>query len=243
MARKNLDDMVEAPESQALVVTEQEQQPAPGKSYSFGAAIEFESDDVVYPKLRLAQGLTAEVSDGTARPGQFVMTGFEAINSATLVPLGVAKSRRYTQGRGEDYQVLCSSADAKFGHGNPGGSCAACPKSKPQPDPKNPDRKIVPCVLSYSFVAYCTELDTLVEVEFKRTSLGVAKQLNTFIMMNGAGNFAVELKSKQQKSGGNTFYIPVVSMAKVDQDVFNHARSLMPSGLADEYDPDLEAAS
>ena len=56
----------------------------------------FSADDVYIPRLRIAQGLTKEVQEGTARPGQFLVTGFAPEEeSVNLVPVGFTRMREY----------------------------------------------------------------------------------------------------------------------------------------------------
>src|SRR3989304_5736945 len=48
------------------------------------AEVTFNKEDLVTPRLKLMQGLSTEVQDGNARPGQWVLTGYTP--GAKVVP-------------------------------------------------------------------------------------------------------------------------------------------------------------
>ena len=88
---------------------------------------EFENDDILIPRLRLAQALTREVIDNEATQGQFVLTGFDAVETVTLVPVAFGRMRTL---RDSEDMVICESSDAITGHGDPGGDCRRCPEAR-----------------------------------------------------------------------------------------------------------------
>lgn len=184
---------------------------------------DFESDDITYPRLRLAQGLTQEVQDGVARPGEWVLAGYDSEKSVVLVPLMAAK---YRELRGDDDEgVLCSSPDAKVGVGNPGGNCAECPLAKWRPNPKDPKKNLPPaCGLGYSYVAYSVTHDAVVSVDFKKSATTTAKAINTMIASRGLRNFALTLTSKSNQGPKGTYSTPAVVPAKISEDDLERAR-------------------
>jgi hypothetical protein len=107
--------------------------------------------------------------------------------------------------------------------------------SRPQPNPKNPDRKTVPCTLVYSFACYCVELNTVVEVQFRKTGTKAALSIIQACVAKGMGNFAFKLTSKQEKGSGFTYFVPVIipiSAKDTHQDWLDKANMLMPGGPA-----------
>src|SRR5690348_14890417 len=84
--------------------------------------------------LRLAQGLTKEVTEQTARMGQFLVEGYAPVDSLDIVPLATQKTRSYRPDRNAPAQ--CVAPEGDFGYGDPGGPCAECPLS--HWGPKNP---------------------------------------------------------------------------------------------------------
>lgn len=190
-----------------------------GRSYA--TAADFSSDEVAVPRLRLAQGLTQEVQNQMAHPGQWVLTGYDAEDEVRIAPVMFSRARAL---RDKELNVLCSSKDAKTGTGDPGGSCESCPMAKwteavstgkNQPPKNDPPR----CDLIYSYLCWSFTHETLIAVEFKKTSINVGKTLNTLIATKGLGNFAVRLSSsRQQNSRGSFFVAQVVNSPMTDED-------------------------
>ena len=194
-----------------------------GSSLSFreySTAPEFDKEDVQLPRLRIAQGLTPEVQMGMARPGQWVLTGYEPEESVTLIPLAYAKAREYRV----DGELLCSSPNALVGRGSPGGACSACPMAQWQEKPDGKKHK--PCSLVFSYVAYSITHGSPVVLEFKRTGERSARRLNTFIQARGLGNFALKVGAKPAQWGKNSGFEPTIDLAKVEPDVLEEARAL-----------------
>jgi len=96
-------------------------------AYSNTPAID--TSDVFIPKLRLAQALTAEVTNGAAKSGQWVVSGEDPMVKPVIVPL-LMNRRRELRDPDENRQVMCRSFDSLKGVGDPGGDCASCPMAK-----------------------------------------------------------------------------------------------------------------
>lgn len=171
---------------------------------------QLDSDEVIIPKLRLAQGLTAEVTTGDAKSGQWILTGYPALDEVTVTPMKMQRRRTlYSQ---EEERVVCRSNDGKTGEGNPGGLCEHCPNSQWT---KVGDRSVGPtCTFIFSYLVYIHEFQTYAVLEFKKTSEKVGKQLNTWILMRGFGNFSVRLSSQNMKKPGRSWEVPVLRLVE-----------------------------
>jgi hypothetical protein len=203
--------------------------------YGDDASAILDASDVQMPKFRLAQQQTAEVVQGEAKAGQFVLSGFEPLDRPTLVILRVAKTRE-ARDKMDDDAIKCQSPDARFGYGdaafrngygedNLPAACEACPLAKWTPNPKDPKKNFPPvCAESYGYLGYVPEHDTVVAIDFKRTSISTAKQINGWILRWGLGNFAVRLSSQENTNTRGRFFTPVAVMAKVDPEVLANAR-------------------
>jgi hypothetical protein len=203
---QGIDDMVEVPtgtESLAIAPMQYSSEP------QFGA------DEILIPMLRLAQGLTPEVAEGTARPGDWLMTGFPTAKSVTIVPLAFARKRE--RGSVDAYEkriVICRSNDAKVGEGDPGGACDKCPCAVFGG----------PCDLIYVYKAYVVENKALALVQFKRTSMPVAKSINTMVMQHGFGKFAVTLASQKREGKKGVYFVANSNPVTVSEDVLTEAQ-------------------
>jgi hypothetical protein len=183
-----------------------------------------DTSDVFIPKLRLAQALTAEVTNGTAKSGQWVVSGEDPMVKPVIVPL-LMNRRRELRDPDENRQILCRSFDSLKGVGNPGGDCSTCPMAKWTEGKKGKGNSAPQCNFIYSYVIYIVDLDAVVILEFSRTSIAAGKMLNSVIMAKGLGNFAVQLSSAASKNGrGQTFYSPIINGAKVTDKVMAIAK-------------------
>lgn len=186
-----------------------------------GQQPEFSREDVMMPFLRLAQGLSAEVQNGVAHPGQWLLQGFDPADTITIVPLMFARMREL---RDEDTrEVLCFSKDSYQGEGEPGGECAACPLNQWQGEKgaKTPPE----CTFMYAYVTYVVEHDALATLRFQRTSIKAGKMLNTVVAQRGLGRFGVELSSSSQSGRKGTYSIPVINPVSLDEEVLAAAVS------------------
>lgn len=185
-----------------------------------------DSSDVFIPKLRLAQGLTNEVQDGLARPGQWLMTGEDPFDEPIIVPL-LMNRRRELRDDDDNRQVLCRSLDSLHGVGDPGGDCSTCPMAKwTQGRGKNSKNSPPACTFIYSYIVYSVEAESLAILEFYRTSIPAGKMMNTIIMQKGLGNFGIKLTASGSKGPKGTYYSPTVTPAKLSEAILKKARDL-----------------
>ncbi len=172
----------------------------------------FDADDVFIPRLRLAQGLTKEVQDGTATPGQFLVQGFTPEIDVTLVPVAFTKMREYRD-PDDGSVVLCYSRDALTGEGEPGGECAQCPLNQWTPNPDKPGKNRPPiCKFSYGYLFYSEQHDTITSFKFKGMGLNAGKMLNTIVNHHGLRKVVIKLGSEQKSGRNGSYYIPSVSV-------------------------------
>jgi hypothetical protein len=192
---------------------------------NFSSHVDFSSDDIVIPRIRLAQGLTAEVQDGTAKPGQWLLTGFDPVDELTVVPVMFSRQRAL---RDDEGAVLCKSQDSITGEGIPGGTCQFCPMNQWADGPKG-ERVPPQCVFSYVYIVYVAEFESMALIEFRRTNIQAGKTVNTMAAQRGLGNFAVKVKAAKQQGKRGTFYSTIVQPVTVDKKVLEAARAFTGS--------------
>ena len=187
-------------------------------------------EDISFPRLRLAQGLTSEVAAGDATPGQWLVTGYDPEDDVVLIPLKMAKLREYRDK--ENNEVLCSSPDAVVGIGNPGGECARCPLAHWQ---DTADGRLAPtCTFIYSYVAWSVTHQVPVSIDLKKTGINAAKFINTRVTTQGLGNFAVALSSASKSKGQRRWNEPVVHLADFPQEERDKAIAAMGGDSSEE---------
>ena len=219
----NFDEFIEEGTSGNDQTTMEVYQPKTAMN-SYSDQLQIDTSDVFIPKLRLAQALTAEVVNGSAKSGQWVISGEEAMTKPVVIPL-LMNRRRELRDPDENRQVICRSTDSLHGIGDPGGDCSTCPMAKwTEAKGKNKKNRAPLCTFIYSYVVYVVDLDTVVILEFSRTSIPAGKMLNTMILQRGFGKFAAQLSSAGSKSASGSYYSPVVNGAKVTEKVLKQAK-------------------
>lgn len=173
----------------------------------------FEQGEAYIPKLRLAQGLTAEVQSGEARPGQWLLIGHVPVDEMVVVPMAFARKRELRDDASRD--ILCFSPNGVTGQGDPGGSCEACPLGSwhPNPDYDETDKKSwkrlpPPCDQYYSYIVYSVTHDAMAILELRKSALKPGRILNTMVKQAGLGNFAVIVGTKKNQGVKGTFGTP-----------------------------------
>lgn len=174
---------------------------------------DFDADDILIPRLRLAQGLTPEVMDNQAKVGEWLLTGCEPVETAAFLPMYFSRRRERRDGE-DNRNILCTSQDAFLGEGNPGGNCKECPKAKWQVTDSG-GRRPPECTFFYSYLGYSITHESVVMLNFKRTGLPAGKVLNTIVARNGLARVAVELGSSRVSKNNRVYYIPVVRPASM----------------------------
>lgn len=189
----------------------------------YSAQPAFDASDLFIPKLRLAQGLTSEVQQGLAKPGDWLVLGSDPMKQPTIIPMMMVR-RRELRDSDENRVVLCRSSDSITGIGNPGGECATCPMNKwIQSKKAGGKNQAPPCTFIYSYIVYVVDTGELCVLEFYRTSIPTGKMLNTMVLQKGLGKFAVKLASNGQQGPKGTYYQPSIVPTKIKETVFKEA--------------------
>lgn len=199
--------------------------------------LDFDTSELVIPRIRLAQGLTQEVQEGTAKAGQFLITGLPPMDTITVIPGFFARRRLFANA--ETQEIQCRSADSIVGVGIPGGVCEECPNSKWTGSQEEKNRKGPVCTFMFSYIVFIVEWETLGILDFKKTSLNAGKVVNTMASRfgllsptNPQAGFAVTLKSNAQTNPQKQrYYVMSVVPAKVDAEVLSTARQFMQLGM------------
>jgi hypothetical protein len=166
--------------------------------------------------------------DGEARPGQWLIKGYDPEAEVLVVPLAFYKTRELRSQ--EERQVLCGSADSIVGTGTPGGVCESCPLSKWTDNPDG-SRQGPKCRFQYQYAVFSVTHGDIAFLTFAGKALKAAKSFNSVVSRLGLGNAAILLKSEQSKGKmGNVTYVPTVSPVPVDAGVLAAAKQRFATG-------------
>lgn len=184
----------------------------------------FERNEVNVPRLKLGQPITKEVVDGNATAGQWILPGYPSQDEIVVVPLAMSRARELRDG---EQKLLCSSPDAKIGKGIPGGECAKCPMAEWTPRPGGGVNLPPQCDFIYSYVVYIPEHQTMALLDFRKTTINIAKFINTVAQGKRFKNFGIRLRSDKTTKGRNSWFSPLASQAPIDEQDLEIARSLL----------------
>lgn len=192
---------------------------------------EFDQSEVTMPRLRIAQGLTPEVQEGTARPGDVLLLGHEPVKTAVLIPVMFGRTRRRADPTDRMAPPLCQSPNGRKGIGDPGIDCNTCPYARWRQATEAGGKNTPPeCSMTYSYVGYSPTFESVTEFSIRATTKGAldaAKKINMFIQAARLGNFAIEVSSAQSKNGrGASFHVPTVTKISVSPEELASARAM-----------------
>ena len=173
----------------------------------FANQVVLSAEDITIPRLRLAQGLTKEVQDGVAKPGEWLLSGAVPRQEIMANVIAIAKFRRLN--KEDDGTVLCRSEDGNTGIGDPGGVCEDCPMSKWTNSTNGGRNAPPPCSFGYRYLLDIEGYGQAV-YEMKKTALSAAKALNGMVVRAGYGNTRIVLRSQKGTGARGTFYIPSI---------------------------------
>ena len=209
MGNQTTEDEVETPETAGAEVG------APRTQYDNSK--KFGADEVMTPRLMLAQGLSPAVQAGEAQPGQYLALGHDPVDEVVLVIAGHSTKRRYSPDPSQAAQ--CFSPDGIQGFGEPGIPCETCPLSKwTDSGKKKPDGSPInvppPCQEIDSFACFSVTHGMPVIWDLKGTAARSARFIKTLVNGLGMGQFALAITSAHMSKPGRAWYEPKVTLAK-----------------------------
>lgn len=169
---------------------------------SWMKAPEVDPDDIYVPRLKLGQATTTEVVAGDARPGQWVIQGYQGMANPTIVPIAYKKVwRRVATLPGKP--VACY--DHKAG---PNEDCPNCRWQFDRALEKGGFEATNNPV--HNFVVFVQEINGPAAVEFTGTSETAGKMLVGKVVARGLGSFAVRLGSSPAKNGKGSWHVAAI---------------------------------
>lgn len=198
IADATADDMTTNPP----VTTEESAAVTTSDRGSWGKMPEVAADDIYVPRLKLGQATTAEVVAGDARPGQWVIQGYQGMATPTVVPIAYRKVHRRL-GTQPGKPVAC------YDHTGP--ADVDCPNCRWQHDPAL-NKGDFTAVLSsvHNFTVFVEEINGPAAVEFTGTSETAGKMLVGKAVSRGLCNFAVKLGSSPAKNGKGSWHVAAI---------------------------------
>lgn len=226
--------MVESsvPVSQAVAVAD-EADSTPMVATTWIQEPTFEAQEVQFPRLRLGQGLTPEVAEGNAKMGQWLLSGYEALDEVSVIPLMLGRTRFKRQDpSNRESPVGCQSPDGVQGYGNPGIPCKGCSFAKWKPSGLNGKNSPPDCTITYRYAVWVVEHESIAEVIFQRTSEQYAYFINNLVQRYKFGGFAIRLTSTMKANGQRRWAEPQLKLAPITPAMLAAAGNLIPGNEA-----------
>lgn len=204
---------------------------APDSLMSFGQT-QLRPQDLVIPRVKVAQAISREVADKQAEAGDFVntLTGESYGPTLDILPilpfmqrvLLVRKERRDAiedalgEKIGEQDGLLCRSFDMIHGIGVPGLLCETeCPLSQWRTD--DGVNKPPLCTETYN-VAAATTIGELVVIGMSKSGAKTGKRLFSVIRMSSPGaapwTRIISLKTRAERNDQGNFFVPDFQVSK-----------------------------
>lgn len=175
---------------------------------------DYTAEDVRIPRIRLAQQLTPEVVDGTAKSGQWIDHQGVAHDALEVTLIGTRETRTRAVGDFGNQVVLCRAGapvgSPLVGEGDPGGPCRVCPFAEWT---KGEDGKSVQpeCKQAYEYLVQMGD-GTLATFLVRGSSLGMARRLNAAHAQRRGQPMVITLTSEAARSGRYRYSVPVFSV-------------------------------
>jgi hypothetical protein len=151
----------------------------------YSSDADFSADDLFIPRVNCLQGMSKAVKADEAKAGQILVTpGFDPVDELVIIPMVMARLRKYREDGEFGNPVICSSGNGKLGVGNPGGDCLRC-KFAQWRDGKGGKRIPPPCVYIYSYGCWIPEYGVQAVMDLYKTGEMAAKSLNGLIGQAG----------------------------------------------------------
>lgn len=164
-------------------------------------------EEMALPTVRLAQGLTQEVSNGDAKPGEWILPDGETSDEITVLIVGMRRNRMLRN----ETEILCRSLNGFVGEGSPGGDCDMCPMAEWSEGPN--DSRVPPkCTLMFQYLVQLEEdMMSLATLTMStRSASKVIAQINTHIKMHGFNRVVLTLSTKLVNKGNKRYYVPQI---------------------------------
>lgn len=181
---------------------------APDMPLGFG---EDDAEDMLIPRIKVAQALSPEVKDGTVKIGSiFNSLTTEDLTGKTFIPVCKFNNHVYWRDRRDGGGIICRSADGKTGQYEDGRvlHCAQCRKCEFDNTKKGRDA-IPVCTKYINFLGFFEGEYMPIILSFSKTNMAEGKKMYSMakVTRQHIWNFGYTLASVERHKNGNDWFV------------------------------------
>lgn len=172
---------------------------------------EDDADDIIIPRIKVAQALTPEVKEKKVDIGDiFNSLTMDVLTDKVFIPVCKFNNNVWWRPRNEGGGIICRAADGKVGINEAGSTvyCSQCRKN--EFDNSKQGREAIPVCTKYiNFLGFFEGEYMPIILSFSKTNMNEGKKMYSMakVTMQNIWNHGYKLTSVERHKGGNDWYV------------------------------------
>lgn len=172
---------------------------------------EDDADDLIIPRIKVAQALSPEVKEGSVKIGAiFNSLTTEDLTDKVFIPVCKFNNNVWWRDRSEGGGIICRSADGRTGQHEDGSTlyCAQCRKC--EFDNTKKGREAIPkCTKYINFLGFFEDSFMPIILSFSKTNMAEGKKMYSMakVTRQNIWNFGYTLASVERHKNGNDWFV------------------------------------
>ena len=172
---------------------------------------EDDADDMLIPRIKVAQALSPEVKEGAVKIGAiFNSLTIDDLTDKVFIPVCKFNNNVYWRDRADGGGIICRSGDAKVGTWEDGSQryCSQCRKC--EFDNTKQGRAAIPVCTKYiNFLGFFEDEYMPIILSFSKTNMAEGKKMYSMakVTRQNIWNFGYILQSVERHKNGNDWFV------------------------------------
>ena len=192
---------------------------------------EDDAEDMIIPRIKIAQALSPEVKAGSVKIGDVFNTlTLDTLTDKVFIPVCKFNNNVYWRDRADGGGIICRAADGKVGQWEDGSQryCSQCRKC--EFDNSKKGREAIPVCTKYiNFLGFFEDDYMPIILSFSKTNMAEGKKMYSMakVTRQNIWNFGYILQSvERHKNGNDWFVINPVSAGQTSEETRMIAKEL-----------------
>ena len=170
-----------------------------------------DAEDLLIPRIKVAQALSPEVKDGSVKIGDiFNSLTADVLTDKVFVPVCKFNNNVYWRDRADGGGIICRAADGKVGYYEDGSMlyCSQCRKC--EFDNTKQGRAAIPVCTKYiNFLGFFADEYMPIILSFSKTNMAEGKKMYSMakVTRQNIWNFGYTLASVERHKNGNDWFV------------------------------------